>query len=122
MNIWNHRYRATLSIGGGKVGEGGRNGKEVGGGGFERREWYCALPTASQPGRRVGSKQSFSTTRAAPYMSLKVAVSVRSYFAGPRPGNDARCSNQPSIEMERVHESVIHTPSATSLGSCITLP
>lgn len=33
------------------------------------------LPATSHPGSRVGSRQSFSTTRAARYMSSKVAVS-----------------------------------------------
>lgn len=32
-------------------------------------------PTTSQPGRRVGKRQSLSTTRAASHMSRKVAVS-----------------------------------------------
>ena len=33
-------------------------------------------PTASHPGRRVGSRQFLSTRRAAPQISLKVAVSL----------------------------------------------
>ena len=37
---------------------------------------YCVvLPATSHPGRRVGSRQSLSTTRAASHTSLKVAVS-----------------------------------------------
>lgn len=72
--------------------------------GDDGERWHV-LPTASHPGRRVGSKQSVSTTRAALYISRKEATSVSSYAPGPRPGNGARDPNQLSIMMERLQES-----------------
>ncbi len=64
------------------------------------------IPTKSHPGRRVDNRQSFSTMRAAPYMSRKVAVSDFEWGPGSRPGRGSRCPNQSSIMMERVQESV----------------
>ena len=48
----------------------------IAGGGGEGGNPVSFLPTASHPGRLVGSRQSLSTMRAAPYMSRKVAMSV----------------------------------------------
>ena len=69
--------------------------------------FFFFLPTTSHPGRRVGSRQSFSTMRAALYISRNVAMSVCAWPPGPRPGSGARRPNQLSITIERVHESLI---------------
>ena len=61
------------------------------------------FPVGSHPGFLPGSKQSFSTLRAAFHIDLKVAVSYNIYRWEVLPGNTLGL-NQSSITIARVHE------------------